>query len=129
MSKKPIVNAKISHLGDGRYMLDEDLIVRIAEVATEFRVPMGFPTDLTSVPKWLWFLVGHPATSEFIDAAIAHDWYCVRAVEEGNYSLRILGDSTFRYLLKESGVVFWKRVAMYYAVRLNGWCAFWGIKK
>lgn len=76
-------------------------------------VPIGYVTDFASVPKLLWSIF--PPIGEFSRAAIIHDWMYSEAA-----CSRFLADAIFRDLMKDLGTPLWRRVAMYYAVRLFG---------
>lgn len=82
-------------------------------------VPVGYQTDFASVPRILWPLF--PPTGVYSRAAIVHDFL----YSEGSGCSRFLADAIFRDLMAELGTPLWRRVAMYYAVRLFGWVA-WG---
>jgi hypothetical protein len=76
-------------------------------------VPVGFTTDFASTPRILWPLF--PPAGPWSAAAIMHDYL---------YTLpdcsRFLADALFRDAMAHLGVPLWRRVVMYYAVRLCG---------
>lgn len=75
-------------------------------------VPAGFVTDFASTPRWLWWIL--PPTGEYMEDALVHDWlYSSRCP-------RFLADAIFRALMERRGVSLWKRVVMFYCVRLFG---------
>ena len=82
-------------------------------IAVSVLVPVGFVTDLASTPRFLWSIF--PPAGPWIRAAILHDYL---------YSLsdcsRFLADALFREAMHDLGVPCWRRVVMYYAVRLFG---------
>ncbi len=76
-------------------------------------VPRGYVTDFASVPRLFWFIV--PPTGAWCPAAVVHDYlYQVPTCS------RFLADAVFREAMHQLGVPFWRRVMMYYAVRLFG---------
>ena len=81
-------------------------------------VPDGFTTDFASVPRpfWRWF----PPAGPHAKAAVIHDYlYSVDAE-----CPRFLADAVFRHAMQVSGVPAWKRMIMYYTVRLFGWASY-----
>lgn len=90
-------------------------------------IPAGFETNLASIPRLLWPVIGHPAQAEFVEAATVHDWLCVVAERTGSYAARVYGDGVFRWLLSQNrNVGRCREIAMYLAVRFNGWWTFRG---
>jgi len=83
-----------------------------------FTVPPGFVTNLASTPRRLWSIF--PPAGEWNRAAILHDYlYSPHAS-----CSRFLADALFREAMATLGVPWWRRVIMYYAVRLFGWLAY-----
>ncbi len=82
------------------------------------RVPAGFQTDLTSIPRWLrsWL----PHDGQYAPAAVTHDYLysLCRAGEKG--CSRFLADAIFRDGMRLLGVPMLRRVVIYYAVRFFG---------
>lgn len=96
--------------------LVEDLLFRLqinGDQGIRVRVPIGFETDLASTPRILWPVC--PPDGPWSPAAILHDYL---------YGLpgcsRFLADALFREAMHKLGVPWWRRVVMYYAVRLVG---------
>lgn len=83
-------------------------------------VPQGFVTDLASIPWWLWSIIGSPTDRKFVKAAVMHDFYCVKAHKEQDYSWRRIGDAFFPKLLMQAGVSDRKATRMYWGVWGNG---------
>ncbi len=83
----------------------------------ELRVPVGTKTDLTTIPWYLQWLI--PKMGPHNMAVVFHDWLCRNRL----YS-RFLGDALFREAM--SGrcgkfwprIPLWRRVMMYYGVRI-----------
>ena len=76
-------------------------------------VPEGFVTDFASVPRPLWPVF--PPQGQWCEAAVVHDYlYSSRTCS------RFLADALFRESMHQLGVPLWRRVVMYYAVRLFG---------
>jgi len=80
--------------------------------AVRATVPAGYCTDFASVPRWLWWLF--PPRGRWNRAAIVHDYLYERHVD------RFVADAMFRAGMKDLGVPWLPRLAMYYAVRLFG---------
>lgn len=77
-------------------------------------VPTGFKTDFASVPRLplTFWLAGDTAH----EAAVVHDWlYTMQPVS------RSKADAVFLEAMNVLGVSWWRRRAMWAAVRLGGW--------
>ncbi len=74
-------------------------------------VPVGTETDLASVPRWLQWLC--PRLGPWDQAAVVHDYLCQKMG-----CSRFIADAIFREAMAALGVPLWRRVSMYYAVRL-----------
>lgn len=88
------------------------------------RIPHGFVHDLASIPRGLNVLFRKHG--KHTSAAILHDWcYHTKGAITPSINLtRLQSDELFLAAMKESGVGYFKRVSMYYAVRLGG-CFAW----
>jgi hypothetical protein len=76
-------------------------------------VPAGFVTDFASVPRPLWPIF--PPAGAWCEAAVVHDYlYSSKACS------RFLADALFRECMAHCGVPVWRRMLMYYAVRVFG---------
>jgi hypothetical protein len=78
-----------------------------------------FSWDGASIPRWLWWLMGHPLSPQLRWASLWHDIGCREAqcIED-----RTIADAVFLRLLREAGVSKYRRLAMWLAVRIYG---FW----
>lgn len=76
-------------------------------------VPAGFVTDLASVPRIFWTLL--PPDGKYAKAAIIHDYMYDNALRTKKEADLIFLDG-----MTVLGVPRWKRMIMYYAVRLFG---------
>jgi hypothetical protein len=93
-------------------------------LATKFRyvgskiidVPVGFITDGASVPRVFWSLFS--PTGSYLKAAVIHDYLYVNQLFS-----RETTDLIFLEAMKESGVGFFTRLAVYRAVKFGGWVA------
>ena len=74
-------------------------------------VPRGFVTDFATTPRCLWCII--PPWGRWNAAAILHDYLCVHRT-----CSRFLADALFREAMRDLGVPVWRRVLMYYGVRL-----------
>ncbi len=77
----------------------------------EVCVPSGTFTDFASVPKFLWWIF--PPMGKWNRAALVHDYLC-----HLDGCSRFLADAIFREAMAVLGVPVWRRVSMYYAVRM-----------
>ena len=92
-------------------------------------VPEGTPTDGFSIPRPLWWLFGDPFQPRHIEAAIVHDYLCVRSHEQQDYEARVMADAAFFLLMERHGVPYWKRALMYLGVRWWGRLTCFRVKK
>ena len=82
-------------------------------------IPAGFVTDGASVPRGLWNLF--PPFGKYNKAALLHDW-----LYQFGTMTRAQADRAFLEAMKELGVGFVTRWAMYLGVRAGGWAAWDG---
>lgn len=75
-------------------------------------VPAGFVTDYASIPRFFWRIL--PPDGPYLEAAVVHDYLYSTDCD------RLLADAVFRVLMKRLGIPWWKRVVMFYAVRIFG---------
>ncbi len=78
----------------------------------DYRVPVGFFTDLASVPKFLWWLF--PPHGKYTRASIIHDYML-----NSELVSRKDADHCFREQLELARVSYLTRQSMYIAVRAN----------
>lgn len=80
-------------------------------------VPKGFITDGASIPRIFWSLIGSPFTGLYRRAALIHDYFYYTKLTPRWYA-----DKIFLECMKDLGVSYWKRWAMWAAVRAGaGW--------
>lgn len=82
-------------------------------------VPIGFKTDFASIPRIVWPIVS--PFDEYAKAAVLHDWMYYK----GMYS-RKKSDEIFNEAMKVLDTPEWKRLLVYFFVRL---CSWWTWKK
>jgi hypothetical protein len=75
----------------------------------------GNSWDGASIPKPLWWLVGHPLSEEFRWPSFWHDRFCETSY---TYSERYVADSVFLYLLSKSKVSKVKCFFMWFSCRV-----------
>lgn len=94
--------------GSGQWVLTDPLLY-FGDVVGMVAVPVGFRTDLASVPRWAYYnLFGNVAHK----AAVVHDFL----IYDGEP--REVADAEFLAAMKASGVPAWRRWPMFAAVRL-----------
>ena len=77
------------------------------------RIPKGFITNFASSPKILWWIVSPMGSYGY--AALEHDYlYSIADIPRKNI------DKIFYQAMKRHEVKLWKRLPIYYAVRLFG---------
>lgn len=112
---------KLSYIGLGQYELTEDFLYLGRD--QYITVPAGFVTDLATSPRVFWALI--PPQGSYEAAAVLHDYLCVRLRKHWLYprtepaspvSARD-ADGLFRRVMREQGVGFLTRWAMWAGVR------------
>lgn len=83
-------------------------------------VPAGSRTNLGSIPRPAWSFIGHPA-GKYAPACVIHDetyQYPANGVDWPRSRRRC--DQIFLEGMQVLGVRWWRRSAMYFAVRVGG---------
>jgi hypothetical protein len=80
---------------------------------TVIRIPAGTVTDLASVPRLLWAIF--PPHGRYAKAAIVHDY-----LYEQGIGCKAYADQVFLEAMEVLSVPKWRRILMYWAVRLFG---------
>lgn len=78
----------------------------------------GDSWDGASIPWLFWLIIGHPLRKEFRWASFWHDRLCEHSFV---WADRRLADAVLLVLLGQAGVTYWRRTAMWIAVRLYAW--------
>ena len=78
-------------------------------------VPAGFVTDGASIPRALWWIVGHPYMGNYARAALVKDYLYVTAKLTKKEA-----DLIFLDIMTIDGVKKWRRKVMYQAVKWFG---------
>lgn len=116
----PIVPVPQLEFADGNYqMLYAPMTYEIGASGLSITVPDGFVHDNASVPPSLWSLL--PAHGTYGKAAIVHDY-----LYWAQPCTRRQADNLLMLAMKESGVPWVKRAAVYRGVRVGGASAFDG---
>jgi hypothetical protein len=110
--KAEFVTIPALHIGrNGQWNLDSELVYESAILNQEVRVPKGYETDLSSIPRIFTPLI--PKNGRHRPAAIVHDYLCREKVVD-----RVLADKVFLEAMRLLDVPRWRRGAMYAAVRI-----------
>ena len=96
--------------GKGKWVVEEPLVY-ISDGGSYYTVPLGFVTDLASIPRILWSV--WPPFGRYSSAATLHDYLC-----EVDWVSRYAGDRVFLEAMKYSNVPVFKRWCIYLAVRM-----------
>ena len=78
----------------------------------------GDSWDGASIPRFMWSIIGHPLEEQFRWASFWHDRLCEQSTL---WADRRLADAVLLVLLELYGVAYWRRTAMWLAVRLYAW--------
>jgi hypothetical protein len=97
----------------GEWRLTRQLDYEVGKVGSGLMIsiPAGFVTDLATVPRVFWSLFP-PDDPQYSAACVLHDYLCTYH----GFNQRV-ADAFFLEALQLLGVPWWKRIAMYYAVR------------
>ena len=106
-------NLKVEKVGDQVYILLEDLVYECDRFT--ITVKKGFDFDAISIPKVFWTLVDSPFTGRAVRGATVHDALYASQVLPKNVC-----DEVFLAAMKDDGVSYIKRNAMYMAVKVGG---------
>jgi hypothetical protein len=98
------------------YTLLAPLVYDSQVLGRTITVPLGFVTDLASVPRLLWNVL--PPMGGYSDAAVVHDFlYATNGLARGQ------ADAVLREAMEVCGVRPWQRWLIYRGVRAGGWHA------
>jgi hypothetical protein len=108
---KPLV---FSPTEDGmRFTLTQEFsYYRVNNPEEVITVPVGYTTDLASIPRIFWVIL--PPQGQYIKAAVIHDYLCDLAKTDDDY---MYADQVFYEAMRVSGVSYIKAKIMYLAVR------------
>ena len=81
-------------------------------------VPVGFVTDLASIPRIFWAI--WPPAGQYSPAAIVHDYLYFK-----KRLTRKESDKVFLEAMKRLCVPWHRRTLLYMGVRAGGWLAWW----
>lgn len=100
--------------GSNKWRLAEDFIVFVDD--RRFVVPAGYPTDLSSIPRWFWWLwpAGHTGARTaaiWHDRAYSHWWGMIS---------KDYADRVFKAIMEHRGAGKCTVRVFYLAVRLGG---------
>ena len=101
-------------IGHQAYAVTQPLIYSTAGMTIQ--VGKGFDFDGASVPQPLWSFGLSPMTGGYQRSATLHD-----ALYAGEVFDRSICDDLFLEAMQSEGVGYFKRYAMYWAVRSAGW--------
>jgi hypothetical protein len=109
------MRVKILKNGRSARLLED---ITIETPAGKITIPAGFKTDFASVPRAFWSII--PPWGKYSEAALVHDYLYSAASKAIKSMSRKEADDIFLELMKEAGVPWWQRQAIYWAVRMWG---------
>lgn len=83
------------------------------------RIPIGFNWDGASIPKWAQNIIGKPM-GKYALAALLHDWLYSSRILGNTKKGRLEADELFYTVMEQLDISWWRRKAMYRAVRFGG---------
>lgn len=102
-------------LQDGHNWITEDWVAVSLDGKGLVYIPKAFRTDFGSIARFLWAIVGAPATGKHRRAVLFHDWlYSTQTVP------RKEADDICLEIMKEDGANALKRYTIYFGVRVGG---------
>lgn len=98
-----------------RWLLYENFEYHIEKLGSGMviRVPKGFETDLATIPRLFWSIL--PPHGYYGKAAVIHDYCYVNGFVSKRWA-----DDIFLQAMEDLKIPAWKRIIMYWAVRLFG---------
>ncbi len=100
----------------------EDLTYKDNKLGVKVTVPKGQTTDFASIPRIFWPIL--PPVGRYSRAAVVHDYL----YRHGLFTRKDC-DLIFLHAMEELNVAKWKRIVMFWAVRLFGAPAYQGKNK
>lgn len=111
----------VRYLGEGKWRVEEDLVIDDSELG-EFTVPVGFVSDLDSIPRW--FPLAHAVVKgASVTSAVAHDYLYEQGEINGDPITQKQADEVYLRAMADEGVPWWKRRMIYRALRIGGFIA------
>jgi hypothetical protein len=109
----------LKFLGDNKFKLREDFKY-VSPIYGAVIARKGYITDGASIPDIVFPIVGSPWEGKYPKIAVIHDWLCSTEGVTHNGALISKKDTDRIFLegMKYLGVSWWRRNAMYRAVRL-----------
>ncbi len=111
--------------GGKRFKLHHEFTYLWKREYIEIHVSSGFVTDFASIPRICRLII--PKLGKYTKAAVIHDAIyqddAFRVNDVRGRFTRADADLVFRDGMRDLGVVKWKRIAMWLAVRLFGWAS------
>ncbi len=116
-------------IGSNVWIVLTNPLVYMTSDGEKLTVPTGFRSDGASIPRIVWFLIGHPFGS-YLESAVVHDfpyknpnkWFL------GTKNKRKRADWVILDAMTSQGIKKWRRKIMYRTLRMGGWM-FWKPKK
>ena len=110
----------LKDLNDKGWALKEGLLYQSSMLKTFVSIPVGFVTDLASIPRFppiIYALLADSARA----AAVVHDFLYQTHGASGHKVSRRTADLVLMEAMKVGGIPLWKRELIYAGVRVGGW--------
>ena len=111
---------------DGRTWKLHEEFTYTTDAGAVIHVPVGFITDLASVPRLLWWVV--PPFGKYLPAALIHDKLYADHRAGLHHCSRAYCDAVLLEAMRDCGCSAWCANTIWIGVRLGGWVA-WRISK
>lgn len=115
MNPQPKISPRPDLRGEW-YELTEDFCIPIPLTKYAIKIRKGFLTDGASIPKFMWFSIGHPFSPRLVAGAVPHD-----AIYRSRIVAKRKGDVWFVRLIRNDGLSRWDSIKCYAGLVLAGW--------
>lgn len=94
-------------------------IVQYANKRIREKIPQGYESDGTTLPEFVFFILGCSHNPQYLPAALIHDWIINNPeIVKRN---RKLSSRIFKQCLINEGVAEWKINLLYWGVEFGQW--------
>lgn len=117
----PAFRTKLIFEDDGGlpFRLVQPLVFDSGVLKRSITVPVGFATDLASIPRTIWNIL--PPVGPYDAAAVVHDLLYQRGTVDESPVQRVDADRVLWEGMEALGVRRWQRWTIYAGVRAGGW--------
>lgn len=115
-----MLEATIKPYDHDEFMVTKGFTIKRDSLNITATVPVGYLTDLASIPRFAWVTTGCPYMPQYVVPSIVHDLLYQTHRDDYRPVTRKEADKIFHLLLRENGVGAYTAWKMYKAVRSFG---------